>query len=116
MSDYTRIVGDLSSPIASQLTDINGPIDLGAGDVVTFVSRKLADTTATTAGLAQVVAPGVPVGHPQRGVVIYNPISTDVESQGIYFIHWQVQFLGNPSTILQSFPQGPPQIMVLLPV
>ncbi len=106
MADYIRIANDLAHPFVSLLSDANGPLDLESGCVVTFVSRRFGDASPTTIGLAQVVNPGVPVGHPQRGLVVYDPIAPDVAKFGIYFIRWQVVFPGNPLTLVQSFPEG----------
>lgn len=115
MSDYIRIVGDTAHPLVAQLSDSSGPLDLEAGTVVNLWSRKLGDSVPTTEGLASVLNPGVPPGHPQRGMVSYNPIDADVATAGIYFVKWRVQFVGNPPTIIQSFPEGPSEILVLLP-
>jgi hypothetical protein len=115
VASFVRTSNDLAHPFIETLSDQNGPIDLQANDVVTFESRRLGDTLSTTNATAVVVAPGVPVGHPQRGMVEYDPIAQDVANFGIYFIKWRVQFYPNPNTVLQSFPEGSWSSLILLP-
>lgn len=115
MADYIRIVGDTAHPLVAQLSDSSGPLDLEPGTVVSLWSRKLGDDVPTTEGTASVISPGVPPGHPQRGMVSYQPIDVDVATAGIYFIKWRVQFVGNPSSIIQSFPEGQSEMLIILP-
>ncbi len=116
MAEYVRIVGDTNRPIIATLRDTNGPIDLSDSDIVTFVTRKLDDILPTTVGQGFVIAPDVPVGHPDRGKVGYDLLANDVVDPGVYFVKWRVQFAPNPSTIVQSFPEtSNGEVLILLP-
>lgn len=113
MADYVRTTGDLSHTFTALLSDGNGPIGLTASDVVTFRSRKLGETAFTTNSPATIVAPDVAVGDPNRGFVRYAQVAEDVANSGVYFITWVVQFFPDPPTIVQSFPEGSSEILIL---
>lgn len=118
MADYIRKQSSgFGRSFYATLTDINGPVDLPAGTVITFIAKRVGVHVSTDA--AEISAPGVviapdaPIGNPDRGRVRYDPASGAMALPGIYNVEWLVaRPTGNTP---QRFPEDGHMVLIVLP-
>ena len=112
MADWTRTSGSQIHPIAAQLTDANGPLNIPPGTRVLFQARPLASTAPTISGIGSVVRPDAEPDDPNRGAVLYNLTASDAAQTAIFYCKWTLT--PPSSSISQSFPEGAPMVLIML--